>query len=62
MVAKSANWNSMTGRKPSIAAPMAMPAMASSLIGALITRLGYFSPSPWVTLKAPPNGAAMSWP
>ena len=37
---KSAYWNSATGRRPSIAAPTAMPTIVSSAIGVSITRVG----------------------
>ena len=47
-VEKSANCISMIGRMPSMAAPTARPIIASSLIGASITRPGNFAPgSSW---------------
>ena len=52
---KSAYWNSATGRRPSIAAPTAMPTIVSSAIGVSITRwVPKWSTNPSVTLNAPP--------
>src|SRR4029450_7851479 len=52
---KSAYWNSATGRRPSIAAPSAVPTIVSSTIGVSITRVGpNRSMNPSVTLNAPP--------
>src|SRR5712691_2760782 len=59
---KSAYWNSTTGRRPSCAAPTAIPTVASSAMGASSTRSGpNRSMNPSVTLKAPPY-APMSCP
>ena len=44
---KSANCFSTTGRMPSMAAPIAMPAMASSAIGQSITRPGSSATGLW---------------
>ena len=51
----------MIGRRPSIAAPTAKPTIASSLIGASITRPGNSFARFFVALNAPPK-APMSWP
>ena len=60
-VEKSANCISMIGRIPSMAAPMALPTMASSLIGASSTRPGNSCARFFVALNAPPNEPT-SWP
>ena len=62
MLEKSANCISTIGRIPSMAAPMAVPIIASSLIGVFSTRPGNCSARPFVALNAPPNFPAMSWP
>ena len=47
--------SSTTGRRPTIAAPTAVPQMAASLIGVLKTRSRpNASSSPLVSLNAPP--------
>ena len=59
---KSANWNSTTGRRPSMAAPQAAPTNPLSLMGVSITRSApNSSRKPRVILKAPPK-VAMSSP
>ena len=59
---KSLNISSATGRSPVIAAPMAAPMIACSLIGVSRTRSGpNFASSPSVVLKTPP-AAPMSSP
>ena len=60
-VEKSANCISTIGRMPSMAAPMAEPMIASSLIGASSTRPGYSWARFLVALNAPPNSPT-SWP
>ena len=52
---KSANCISTMGRIPSMAAPMARPICASSLMGESSTRPGNSLASPLVALNAPPN-------
>ena len=59
---KSENMISATGRTPDIAAPIAAPTIACSLIGVSQTRLApNSSKSPCVVLKTPP-AAPMSSP
>ena len=53
--AKSMYISSTTGRRPTIAAPTAVPQMAASLIGVLKTRSRpNVSRRPFVSLNAPP--------
>jgi hypothetical protein len=60
---KSISMISATGRSPPIAAPMAAPTMACSLIGVARTRcVPYLEDSPRVTPNTPPPGSAMSSP
>jgi len=59
---KSPNMISRMGRCPRNAIPAAMPKSEASLIGVVMTRSGYASLSPCVTLKAPPYGSRMSSP
>ena len=59
---KSLNISSATGRRPVMAAPMAAPMIACSLMGVSRTRSGpNRSSRPSVVLKTPP-AAAMSSP
>ena len=58
---KSLNMISATGRSPVIAAPIAAPRMACSLIGVSRTRAGPNSrSSPGVALNTPPASATSS--
>ena len=59
---KSPNMISSTGRQPRSAMPAAMPKIAPSDTGVVITRLGQRDESPWVTLNAPPYGSSTSSP
>ena len=53
---KSANWNSTTGRRPSMAAAVAAPTNPLSLIGVSMTRSApNSSMNPRVILNAPPK-------
>src|SRR6185369_4214984 len=58
---KSLNISSATGRRPVIAAPIAAPTIACSLIGVSTTRRGpNWSISPSVSLKTPPAAPTSS--
>jgi hypothetical protein len=62
MLEKSANCISTIGRIPCIAAPIAVPTIASSLIGVFNTRSGNSFAKPFVALNAPPNAPPTSCP